>query len=103
MTLRQKWKNYKYRFTPWLALNLPKRLAKKEAIATKGDNVNVQTPGPVNRTTLLKDLSSLLRQFRQPPYTCLFRGDTPQRRQEFRYCHDKNVDILLESQVKSIL
>ena len=83
--IKKLWKNYKYRFTPWLALNL----AQKAKLPSDNQNVAMKQ--------IEKDLYFLLESFKSPPYTCLFRGNTSERRQIFKSCHDQNQEILQNS------
>ena len=78
------WKNYKYRFTPWLALNL----AKKAKLPTNQEKINVQQ--------LLSELIEILLKFEAPPYECLYKGNTAERRNIFKFCHERNRRILQE-------
>ena len=43
---------------------------------------------------LAEDIVCLLESFEVPPYTCLFKGDTSERRNIFHNCHIKNQDKL---------
>ena len=43
---------------------------------------------------LAEDIICLLESFEVPPYTCLFKGDTSERRNIFHNCHIKNQDQL---------
>ena len=43
---------------------------------------------------LAEDIICLLECFEVPPYTCLFKGDTCERRNIFHNCHIKNQDKL---------
>ena len=43
---------------------------------------------------LAEDIICLLESFEVPPYTCLFKGDTSERRNIFHNCHIKNQDKL---------
>ena len=45
---------------------------------------------------LAQDIKALLEEFESPPYTCLFKGDTTERRKIFQNCHNKNQSILEE-------
>ena len=43
-----------------------------------------------------QDIKALLKEFQTPPYTCIFKGDTAERREIFQNCHKKNQNILYE-------
>ena len=43
---------------------------------------------------LAEDIICLLESFEVPPYTCLFKGDTSERRNIFHNCHIKNQEKL---------
>ena len=82
--LKKLWKNYKYRFTPWLAVNLAEKAQKQEHIQYWDQSLMT--------TQLLK----LLSDFQIPNELLIYKGDTKVRRAEFKNCHIRNQNILLD-------
>ena len=81
--LKKLWKNYKYRFTPWLAINLADKAKKLE-------------PSQHWDQSLMKEeLLKLLSEFQTPNESMIFR-DSRDRRTNFAQCHCRNQEVLLE-------
>jgi hypothetical protein len=76
--LKKIWKDYKYRFTPWLVFNLPQKAK------------TVQKGYFVNHQKCLSDLEKMAKKFQKPPYSVLFRGDIKDRRETFAQNHHFN-------------
>ena len=93
MTFRDRligqWSEYKYRFVPWLALNMRKQLARKSGRDSKS-----KMPRK-SEEDYVASLASLLKQFHRPdsdPWM-LFR-DTEKRKDLFSSLHAKNKSVL---------
>ena len=78
--MKKLWKNYKYRFAPWLALNLPQK-AKPQDLTSF-----------VDKSCLESELLTLLHQFQTPPDELVLRKKLSQPC--FAECHAKNSEIL---------
>ena len=83
-TLKKAWKNYKYRFTPWIALNLNKQAQKLQNSSVKNDEIIL---------TLLQ----LLNKFDKPSYEVVFDKNRIRRDANLKLFHGKNVQILKEN------
>ena len=80
------WKQYRYRFTPWQALNFDRH-------AVPLTDQHHDTHLDIQDGKLLNDLELLFSKFRAPEYAWMFR-DSPKRREEFQLCNASNKDIL---------
>ena len=78
--LKNIWKNYRFRFTPWQAFNFGR-------LAVPIEN-QVQSL-EISDELLCLELQQLLRDFRPPDYVWMFRN-SPERQREFRLCSDEN-------------
>jgi hypothetical protein len=80
------WKAYRFRFTPWQALNF-----NRHAVSVKEQH-RVESLD-IQDDKLLLQLQSLFDEFRPPEYVWMFR-DCVERRREFLLSHDVNKDVL---------
>ncbi len=69
------WSSYKYRFVPWLALNLRSELAKQAARRAAAEEVRAAVGiGPEEDRKRLDKLAELCRNFQRPDPTLVFRS-----------------------------
>eukprot|EP00095_Tigriopus_kingsejongensis_P007837 maker-scaffold1517_size37798-snap-gene-0.10 protein:Tk07837 transcript:maker-scaffold1517_size37798-snap-gene-0.10-mRNA-1 annotation:"predicted protein" len=80
---KSRWKSYKYRFLPWLALNLRQHIQKP---TVNGDVLE-------SNDTYYQNLLTLLMAFERPKVELAFR-DTAQRKGHFDSLHEVNNEIL---------
>lgn len=85
--LKSFWKNYRYRFTPWQALNFNRHAVPIE---------NQVQCLVINDDTLTQELRLLLKDFRPPNYICVFR-DSAERREEFHICNSINTNVIRQN------
>ena len=83
--IRARWDQYKYRFMPWVTLNLKKELGKQ-----KSDRPRVKLKSQEEYVNELKDLLSVLQ---RPSLHTSFKGS----KSDFELLHEENQDILLKS------
>ena len=92
MTFRERivrrWSEYKYRFVPWIALNMRKQLARKRG--------NDSEKFLRSREEYLASLDSLFRQFHRPPDSnpWMLYKDTTSRADLFSSLHTKNKVVM---------
>ena len=84
--LTSKWSQYKYRFLPWVAMNLPSGQisAIQQDFLIYPDEKYIQ------------DLAELFQEFECPKYELLFR-DNPARREHFQSLHATNAAVIQEN------
>ena len=84
--IKNLWKVYRFRFTPWQALNF-----NRHAVSVK-DQYRVECLD-IQDDKLLAELQCLFQDFRPTNYFWMFR-DCVERRREFLLSHDENKDVL---------
>ena len=82
MSLKRIWKNYKFRFTPWIAYNFLDKAEKPK------------TSKVIDEETLSEDLVNLLGQFKVVPYKIVFKNSKG-REKSFAHSHVENSKVLL--------
>ena len=82
MSLKRIWKNYKFRFTPWIAYNF---LDKAE---------RSKTSTFIEEEKLTENLLTLLHKFEVVPYKIIFKRSR-KREKSFAQCHTENKKVLL--------
>ncbi len=82
------WKSYRYRFTPWQAVNFD-----RHAVSLREQHQVDNLESLRDDGDLLNDLSRLLSGFRPPEYVWMYRN-CPERRREFMLSHAINTDVL---------
>ena len=80
--LSRLWKSYKYRFAPWLALNLSNRLVKVSDQHGKSENI-------ASDEDILAELINLLSEFQSPDVRLLYRASEEQQA-HFAVVHAEN-------------
>ena len=79
--VKKLWKNYKYRFTPWLAVNLAEKAQRQEQVLH------------CDQKQMRSELLNLLSEFQIPNESLIFR-DSSERRTDFAQCHQRNQEVL---------
>ena len=82
MSLKRIWKNYKFRFTPWIAYNFLDKAEKPK------------TSKFIDEEKLSKNLVNLLSQFEAVPYKIVFKNSKA-REKSFAHSHVENSKVLL--------
>ena len=93
--LINKWKNYRHRFLPWLALNLQHRIVPESV------QVHHDLKGSISNTEIEHCLKEMMLAFESPCKSnesalIIFGGDSLKRRELFEKCGRKNREILLK-------
>ena len=83
-SLKYFWKNYKYRFTPWIYINFPIKAKRLE-----------KTPNYYTKKGLSNNLLELFKAFKYTPDELVFR-DNYERKCSFEEMHRHNQEIMLK-------